>query len=313
MKNFKYEDIKIGYYKKKLTISLTGEYSHETIIEPGQGSFNIGVKGIDDDYVDVWVDKDDKINWESFNNCEEIFRPIISPSIKWPRFFHYTGNDIGFINWSRKRRIEEFSWKPQKKMDVDFTNAHIRNLFIKSEYKLILSFGKNIDYLDLYDNLDNYLIEKCVKVPSLGFYPKNDKTVEKLSLPKYECFKNVEEILIEVDPNGVPFDCKSLLQFPNLKLLHLIGNMTNLSSLGELKYLNKLGFWNVPELSDLPNLNNWKELNKFVAMNIDKNAGKRFKEELKELKSKRKFEFVSVTKLRNKLWFETEYGLPFST
>lgn len=115
MKNFKYEDIKIGYYKKKLTISLTGEYSHETIIEPGQGSFNIGVKGIDDDYVDVWVDKDDIINWESFNNCEEIFRPIISPSIKWPRFFHYTGNDIGFINWSRKRRIEEFSWKHKRK------------------------------------------------------------------------------------------------------------------------------------------------------------------------------------------------------
>ncbi len=297
---------------KKLTISLTGEYSHETIIKPGQGSFNIGVKEIDKDYIDVWVDKDDKINWNAFNNCEEIFRPIISPSIKWPRFFSYTGNDIGFIEWSRKRHIEDFTWKPQKEMSVDFTKAIIHNLTIKSDYKLFLSFGKEITYLDLYGNPDNYIIEKCVKVPSLGFYFKNDESKKKLSLPKYECFKNAEELLIEVNPNGVPFDCKSLLQFPNLKLLHLIGNMTNLSYLKDLKYLNKLGFWNVPELLDLPNLNNWKELNKFVAMNIDENAGKRFKEELKELKKQRKFEFASVTKLRNKLWFETEYGLPFS-
>lgn len=315
MKNFKYEDIKINNYisNKKLTISLTSEYSHETIIEESKGSFSIGATEIDNDYKDVWVDKDAKINWNAFNNCEKIFQPIISQSIKWPRFFYYTGNDTGFIEWSRKRNIEQFTWKPQKEMRVDFTNAKISNLYIKSNYKLFLSFGNNVDYLDLYGNPSNYIIEKCAKVPSLGFYPKNNKTIEKLSLPKYECFKNAEEILIEVDPNGTPFDCNSLLQFPNLKLLHLIGNMTNLSSLKNLKYLKKLVFWNIPELSDLPNLNNWKELNKFVAMNIDENAGKRFKEELKELKQQRNFEFISVTKLRNKLWFETEYGLPFST
>lgn len=310
MKNFKCENI--NGYNKKLIISLTGEYSHEAIIEAGQGSFNIGVKGIDNDYVDVWVDKDDKINWDSFNNCEEIFKPVISSSIKWPRFFSYTGNDIGFIEWSSKREIEDFTWKPQKEMKVDLTKANIHNLYIKSDYKLFLSFGNEIDYLDLYGDPNNYVIEKCLKVPSLGFYPKKDKTIKLYSLPNYEYFKNAEEILIEVDPNGAPFDCKSLLQFPNLKLLHLIGNITNLSYLKELKHLNKLGFWNVPELSDLPNLNNWKELDKFVAMNIDENIGNRLKEELKDLKKQRKFEIASVTKLRNKLWFETEYGLPFS-
>ena len=316
MKNFKYEDIKKNNYviDKKITISLTGEYSHEAIIEAGQGSFNIGVKGIDDedDYIDVWVNKNDKINWNAFNKCEEIFRPTLSPSIKWPRFFSYTGNDIGFIEWSQKRKIEDFTWKPQKEMTADFTNAMINNLYIKSDYKLILSFGKNIDYLDLYGNPNNYVIKKCIKVLSLGFYFKNNQSIKTYSLPKYDCFKNAQELLIKVDPNGAPFDCKSLLQFQNLKLLHLIGNMTNLSSLKELKHLNKLGFWNVPELSDLPNLNNWQELNKFVAMNIDENTGKRLKTELKDLKKQRKMELTSVSKLRNKLWFETEYGLPFS-
>ena len=313
MKNFKYENIKINNYvtNKKLSISLTGEYSHETIIEPGQGSFNIGVRGIDNDYIDAWVDKDDKINWEAFNDCEEIF-DYLSRSIKWPRFFNYTGNDIGFIEWSKKRNIEYFTWKPQKEMNVDFTNAKIHDLYIRSDYKIILSFGYNVDYLNLYGNPNNYIIEKCLKVPSLGFHLKKNNTIENFSLPEYKYFKDAEELLIEVDPNGPPFDCNSLLQFPNLKLLHLIGNFKNLSALKELKHLNKLGFWNVPDLSGLPDLNNWNELDKFVAINIDENIGKRLKSELKDLKKQRKFEHVFVSKLRNKLWFETEYSLPFS-
>lgn len=314
MDNFKYENItnRRGHLKK-LTISLTGEYSHEALIELGQGSFNIGVKGIDDGYVDVWVNKDDKIRWNSFNGSEVIFKPFISKSIKWPRFFSYTGNDIGFIEWSRKRKIEEFSWKPQKSMKVDFTDANINNLFIKSNYKLYISFGDNISYLDLYGNPNNFIIEKCLKVPSLGFYPKKDDNLKSYYLPDFKCFYDAEELSIEVEPNGAPFDCNSLLQFPNLKLLHLFGNMTNLSSLKNLKKLKKLGFWNVPELDGLPPLENWKELNRFVAMNIDETVGKRLKEEIKELKKQKDFEFISVSKLRNKIWFETEYGLPFSS
>ena len=74
-----------------------------------------------------------------------------------------------------------------------------------------------------------------------------------------------------------------------------------------------MGFWNVPELDGLPPLENWKELNRFVAMNIDETVGKRLKEEIKELKKQKDFEFISVSKLRNKVWFETEYGLPFSS
>lgn len=309
MKNFKYENVD---HKIKLLISLTHEYSHEADIQLGQGSFNIGVKGIDDS-ADVWVNSNDKINWNSFKGCERIFNKQIESSIAWPRFFSYTGNDIGFIEWSKERKIEDFTWNPQKEMSVDFINANIRNLYIESNYKLNLSFGENINYLDLYGNLDNYIIKKCSKVPSLGFYPKKDNTVKQYVLPNYECFKSAEAVLVKVDPNGAPFDCNSLLQFPNLKLLHLIGNMTNLSSLKKLKNLSKLGFWDVPELSDLPNIDNWKELNKFVAINIDETTGKRLKEEFNKLKKERTFEFVSISKLRDKLWFKTEYNLPFST
>lgn len=318
MEDFKYEDIIDKKYNnvfnKKLTISLTGELSHQANIVMGQGSFGIGVKGIDSERViDAWVNKDDKIYWESFNKCQ-IFHPLKESEeySVWPRFFYYTGNDIGFIKWSQKRHIEDFTWKPQKEMNVDFSDSHINYLYIHTNHKLNLTFGNYINYLDLYGDLNDFIIEKCQKVPSLGFYIKNDGTKEKYTIPNYENFHDAEELLVEVAPNGAPFDCKSILQFPNLKLLHLIGNVTNLSVLKELKHLDKLGFWNSPDLTDLPNLDSWKELTKFVAVNIDENIGKRLKEEIKVLKKLNQYELLSVSKLRNKLWFETEYGLPFS-
>ncbi len=318
MKAFKYEetiDKKLGY-GKVLTISLTGEYSHQAFIQPGQGSFSIGVKGIDaEKFTDVWVDKDDKINWDSFNRCEIFFPERLKDDdvySGWPRFFYYTGNDIGFIEWSKKRNIEDFTWKPQMDMNVDFSNSHIGHLYIHSNNKLDMIIGDYVKYLDLYGNLNNFKIVKCSKVPSLGFYPEKDDKKEIYSLPIFDNFHNAEELLVEVDPNGAPFDCKSILQFPNLKLLHLVGNVTNLSSLKELKHLDKLGFWDSPDLSGLPKLDTWKELTKFVAMNIDENVGRRLKDEIKEMKKNEQYKFLSVNKLRNKLWFETEYGIPFS-
>ncbi len=308
MYNINYEDI---CKDTKISISLTKNCNHEINIEPGQGSFTIGVKGIDKDDVDVWVDKDDKINWNAFYDCEKYFKGPMHDSTKWPRFFYYTGNDIGFIEWSNKRKIEIFKWKPQKNMNVDFTNANIYQLGIDSNYKLNLSFGKNINHLDLYGNPNNYIVDNCLKTPSLGFH-FNKYIDNQYVLPKYDCFKDVENLLIESSPNGVAFDCNSLLQFPNLKLLHLVGNMTNLQALKKLKHLNNLGLWNIEDLSNFPSLDNWKELNNFVASNIDENVGKRLKEEAKILKKERKFEFISITKLRNKLWFENEFNLPFS-
>lgn len=318
MESFKYEDIMDKKYNciisKKLTISLTKEFSHQTNIVMGQGSFGIGVKGIDSEKnIDVWVNKDDKIYWESFNKCQ-IFYPLKASEeySGWPRFFYYTGNDTGFIEWSQKRFIEDFTWKPQKEMNVEFSDSHINYLSIHTNYKLNLIFGDYIKYLDLYGDPNNFIIKKCKKVPSLSFYIKKDDTKEKYTIPNYESLKDAEELLIEVEPNGPSFDCRSILQFPNLKLLHLIGNVTNLSVLKELKHLDKLGFWNTPDLTDLPKLDSWKELTKFVAVNIDENVGKRLKKEIKLLKKSKQYEFLMVSKLRNKLWFETEYGLPFS-
>lgn len=233
----KYVYIK-GISYEKIVISLTEKDSHEVLIEPGQGSFSIGVKGISKDYVDAWVNKDDVINWGCFNRFNNGYG-----AYKWPRFFYYTGNDTRFIEWSKKREIESFTWYPQKDMDVNFKDSNIYNLCIhEGNHKVKLLLDDKIDCLDLYGNINNYIIKKCDKVPSLRFYPKYEKNISSYQLPKFECFKVAKELLIEVGANVAPFDCSSLLRFPNLEQLYLIGNMTNLSALKELKHLKKLGF-----------------------------------------------------------------------
>lgn len=305
MSNCKIEKItQNGYLKEmKIQISLTGENSHNFILYPGEGYFSVGSIGVDEENIQAWVNKDDIIHWNVLDECN------IAP---WPRFLYYTGNDLSFVLWSQNRRIEEFTWKPLKKMKVDFSKSMIDQLYIHSNYELNLILGDKIRYLDLYGNPNNFIIDKCSTVPSLGFYPKKDKSLSMHVLPNYPCFKDATELLVKVDPNDAPFDCNSLLQFPKLELLHLIGNMTNLEVIKELKFLKKLGFWDVPNLSTLPSLDSWDSLDKFVAMNIDENSGKRLRKELSVLKKVRKFEYASISKLRNKLWFETEYGIPFS-
>ncbi len=72
--------------------------------------------------------------------------------------------------------------------------------------------------------------------------------------------------------------------------------MTNIDCLKELKILKKLGFWNVPDLSGISSLDSWKNLNEFVAMNIDEENGKRLKKELSELKKEKN---LSMYQLQN--------------
>lgn len=298
-----------------ITLSLTGKDSHKVSLQPGQGSISIGTIGISKGNFNVWVEENNVINWDAFNGFyapAHLQEKEKYPYGDWPRFFYYSGNDMGFIEWSSKRKIEEFTWFPQKDIKVNFENSNIYNLFISTNNKIELVFGSKVLYLDLYGNLDNYMVKKCEKVPSLGFWPDYGKNIKSYKLPIYDAFRDAKELQITVDVNMPPFDCTSLLQFPNLELLHLNGNMTNLYALNELKKLKKIGLWNVPNLSDLPHVNVWKNLNNFVAVNVEEKSGKRLRKQLAELKKTRKLEFSAVSKLRDASWFETSYGIPFS-
>lgn len=63
----------------------------------------------------------------------------------------------------------------------------------------------------------------------------------------------------------------------------------------------------------MPNLHSWEHLTYFLGYNIEETAGRTLRAELRQMKKERQMEeYSGVSKLRRKIWFETEYGIPFS-
>ena len=79
-----------------------------------------------------------------------------------------------------------------------------------------------------------------------------------------------------------------------------------------MKNLKKIGLWNIPNLSGMPNLNDFKYLTKVIAVNIEEKGGKKLRRELIKIKKTKKLEYSSVCKLRNRTWFEIQASNYFS-
>ncbi|MGD1839745.1 MAG: hypothetical protein ACFB0B_02455 [Thermonemataceae bacterium] len=241
--------------KKKVQLSLTGENSHEIFIPLGQGSLAIGNLGMNEKDFDILIDEKLKINWDTFNTHftghGEQNREMY-PYGNWPRFFYYSGNDLGFVKWTEKRKTEDFSWTPQKSISADLTKVNIRNLSIQSRgVKIDLKLGENITNLFLSGCFEKFNIEANDGITSLNIYPtvSNDTTYQ---LPQLNTLKEVTSLSISVSPLEQPIDCKSLLQFENLTHLNLSGNLINLDCLRNLNRLQSLAIRYAPNLEKLP-------------------------------------------------------------
>lgn len=300
--------------KQNITLSLTGENSHEFSLPLGQGSLAIGTVGMDKKLFDILVDGDSHINWDAFNNeftghgkeNQENY-----PFGDWPRFFYYSGNDTGFIKWSEKREIENFSWVPQQSVSEDFTQSNIRTLSITSyDTDIDLKLGSHLN-LALSGSIKNIHIQSLEKASSLEITPSatNEETYQ---LPSMPALKNQTNIGINVEPLGQAFDCQNLLQFKQLKNLSLYGHLTNLECLQELTHLEDLAIRFSPNLDALPDLKSWPNLTSFIGYNIEETKGKLLRTQLRQLAKERELEYSSVSQLRKKIWFTTEYGIPFS-
>lgn len=302
---------------KPTHISLTGEKSHRISIPVGQGSFSIGTIGLSEGKFDVWVDNCKPIHWSAFN---EIYTGHGRQNAEqysygnWPRWFYYSGNDKGFIEWSRKRHIERFHWTTYEDASIDITTASIYGFSLQvNKGHIEISIGSMTKELSLSGNIENIDIKKCDALPYLRFMPRGgqDETGP-YELPLYKRLEKAPSIDIDVPPIGRPFDCKSLLQFTNLKSLSLSGNLANLDALAELKYLETIALRYVPDLTNMPSLSVWENLKNFIGWNIEETAGKVFKKEWNELAKTKELGHLSVSQLRKKIWFTTEYGIPFS-
>ena len=306
--------------EKPINISLTSTNSHILKIPLGQGSFSIGLIGMDKKKFDVLVEEKLPINWNAFN---EFYTPHgkqnshLHPNGDWPRVFYYWGDDIGFADWAKKREIEQFSWYPNKSLSIDLSNSKIDRLFIKAnenKIKLILGNEPKLKLLGLSGNIENFeIISSDIILPiSINSSTKQDKTEQPYKLPIFKSLSNITSIDITVEPLGQPFDCESLLQFSNLKDLNLTGNITNVNCLREFLDLEYLGIRYAPNLENFPTLNTWKSLKSFIGWNIDEITGKRLNTELKQLAKAKELDYSSVSKLRSYNWFTTEYGIPFT-
>lgn len=298
-------------------IPLTGEESHVVSIPVGQGSLSIGTKGISQGKHEIWVEKDQPINWDAFNELYTLYGQQNKeqyPYGDWPRFFYYSGNDMGFVEWSLKRPIEDFSWTVYDDVFVDLSRANIGRMFIHTEKnKIAVLIGKKIRSLTLSGQLDAIEIREGSVMPALSFRPLcSQEGTEPYKLPVFKAIKEAKFIDVGCPPIGQALDCRSLLQFPNLTVLLLSGNLVHLEALAELKKLQSLQLRYVPDLTNLPKLASWNNLKKFLGWNIEETAGKALRIEGRKLLKEEKLEFFSVTKLRKTIWFATEYGIPFA-
>ena len=78
---------------------------------------------------DLHVAPDAAIHWPAL---DPYATPAGSP---WPRHIGYCGNDAGFIGWSERRPIEQFSWTPAfgDACRVDAGAARIQTLQLRLE------------------------------------------------------------------------------------------------------------------------------------------------------------------------------------
>ena len=293
----------------KLTLSLTGKDSHKVNITPGQGRFTI-VPKTSGEKADAYVDADTPIQWEVFNDFK------VPAGGNWPRVMDYVGNDTRFIKWTEQREMESFDWTLMAPATVDFSKAKIEYLSVdNNDYPLDIKLGnKWLKGLSLQGNLHKITLELAVPLKSISFRISTEKKNNTpVFLPKFEALKDLTTINISTPVEGQPFDCGSLLQFKKLKTVRLYGNMCNMEALGKLN-LSGIEVRYCPDMSGLPPLSTWADLNYCIFWNVEEVRGKVLRKELKELEKTRGLsEYASVSNLHPKSWFATEFNIPFAS
>lgn len=287
-------------------VSLTGPGSHALRVPPGQGSVSIGPVEPGRHEPDLVVAPDEALNWSAFDAF------TVPAGYPWPRLFNYRGADTGFLEWSRRRRIESFSWSPTSPVRVDASDAGIDRLFVTlrdADLSIVLPH-RSLEFTCSGDlSLLHAEWSGQRECPSLFFYPRTHPSTgaEPLRLPPLPSLRAARTVYVQVSPVRQPFDCASLSQFPELSSIRLLGNLANVGALGRFSRLSRLRLGDCPDLGGLPTPSGWPELTDFSAAGIEQAAGQWLRRHFKAHPVGR----VSITGLRPPGWFEQNHGPPF--
>lgn len=294
-------------------IDLTGPRSHTLVIQPGVGSLSIGPSQLGKK-VDIHVAPDAHIDWTVF---EAFATPAGSP---WPRFLYYTGSGSGFFEWAQTRPIEEMTWVPILSADtvVDASQSNLHGLHIVLDQPggcLSLKLPKRHVRLSVSGDLSR-LSASGAMPSSLTLAPQTGRRKHDTPymLPDLGELQQVASLTLQNTPMGQPISLKCLDQFPNLNSLSLRGNFCDLDLLAHIDRLTNLELRFMPDLGDLPPLNAWPLLDRFITYNVEEVAGKRLSQQMKTRAKTRPWAgYASVSQLRKSEWWTTEFGRPFSS
>ncbi|NQX46535.1 hypothetical protein HQN87_14430 [Paenibacillus tritici] len=294
-------------------IDLTGPRSHTLVTRPGVGSLSIGPPGLGNK-AELHVAPDAVINWPVF---EAFATPAGSP---WPRYLRYTGEDAGFLEWAQHRPLEEATWIPVLAADtvVDASLSIVHGLHIELGPQpggfLSLTLPQRPCRLGLSGDLSRISVTGTLP-SSLTLVPHTSrrKSDPPFSLPDLGKLHGATDLTLHSPPLGQPVSLGSLDRFPNLQSLSLWGSFCDLGSLARHTGLTNLELRFMPDLVELPGLDSWPLLDRFIAYNVEEAGGKRLRQQMKARAKARPWDdFASVSKLRKPEWWMNEYGRPFS-
>lgn len=294
-------------------IDLTGSRSHTLVIQPGVGSLSIGPSQLGKK-ADLHVAPDERIDWTVF---DAFATPAGSP---WPRFLHYTGSDAGFLDWAQKRPIEEMTWAPVLSADtvMDASQSNIYGLHIElgpSGGRLSLKLPKKPFRLNVSGDLLRF--SATGNMPSsltLAPRTRRRKNDPPFTLPDLDELHQVTSLTLQNTPLGQPISLDCLDRFPNLDSLSLWGNFCDMDLLARHVQLTNLELRFMPDLKDLPSLDTWPLLDRFIAYNVEETTGKRLRQQMKARAKTRPWAgYASVSQLRKPEWWTSEFGRPFSS
>lgn len=294
-------------------IDLTGPRSHTLVRRPGVGSLSIGPEPLGK-RADLHVAPDARIDWTVF---DAFTTPAGSP---WPRFLYYSGSDAGFLDWAQKRPIEEMTWAPVLSADtvVDASQSILHSLHIElgpSQGRLSLKLPKGPFRLNVSGDLLRFSATGDMP-SSLTLAPRTSrrKNDPPFILPDLGELHLVTSLTLHNTPLGQPISLDCLDRFPNLDSLSLWGNFCDMDLLARHARLTNLELRFIPDLEDLPSLDTWPLLDRFIAYNVEETTGKRLRQQMKTRAKTRPWTgHASVSQLRKPAWWTTEFGRPFSS
>lgn len=292
-------------------VSLTAPRSHVFAREAGRGNLIIGPASMGQK-ADLHVAPDEVIDWA-------VFEPFATPAgSPWPRHIDYYGNDSGFFGWSQDREIEQFSWAPaySGRRAIDAGAARIQTLRIRLDQvsgHLEVRLPQVRD-LELFGDLTRIAVagelpDMLLLRPALG----RRTGAAPYALPDLGPLQDVRALALHGAPLGQPISLQRIDRFPGLESLSLWGGFSDWEALARLPRLANLEIRFTPDLDGLPELASWPALDRFIAYNVDEAAGKRLKAQMKAREKVRAWSgYNSVSQLRKREWWQSEYGRPFS-